>query len=137
MRKYKRSHEQDIQNHMKRIINSKSTIVFLLAVALGASSFLGNNYNVAIAQTFSVPNPQSYSTGNIGNVTSEESDTFFQLDDAVQTTQTLINETQSAIINNNITEAMNLLNQAYNETVQIQNNANNLIWDSPSSNEGA
>jgi len=75
--------------------------------------------------------------GNIGNVTSEESDTFFQLDDAVQTTQTLINETQSAISNNNTTEAMNLLNQAYNETIQIQNNANNLIWDSPSSNEGA
>ena len=137
MRKYRGSHEQVIQNHMKRIMNSKSTIVFLLAVALGASSFLGNNYNAAIAQTFSVPNPQSYSTGNIGNVTSEESDTFFQLDDAVQTTQTLINETQSAIINNNITEAMNLLNQAYSETVQIQNNANNLIWDSPSSNEGA
>ena len=137
MRKYKGSHEQVIQNHMKRIMNSKSTIVFLLAATIGASSFMGNNYNAAIAQTFSVPNSQSYSTGNIGNVTSEESDTFFQLDDAVQTTQTLINETQSAISNNNITEAMNLLNQAYSETVQIQNNANNLIWDSPSSNEGA
>jgi len=137
MRKYRGSHEQVIQNHMKRNMNSKSTIVFLLAATIGASFFLGNNYNAAIAQTFSVPNPQSYSTGNIGNVTSEESDTFFQLDDAVQTTQTLINETQSAIINNNITEAMNLLNQAYSETVQIQNNANNLIWDSPSSNEGA
>ena len=137
MRKYKGSHEQDIQNHMKRIVNSKSPIVFLLAAVIGASFFLSNNHNVAIAQTFSVPNTQSYSVGNIGNVTNEESDTFFQLDDAVQTTQTLINETQSAISNNNITEAMNLLNQAYNETVQIQNNANNLIWDSPSSNEGA
>ena len=101
------------------------------------SFFLGNNHNLAIAQTFSVPNPQTYSTGNIGNVTGEQSDSFFQLDDAVQTTQLLINETQSAISNNNITEAVNLLNQAYNETVQIQNNANNLIWDSPSSNEGA
>jgi hypothetical protein len=137
MRKYKGSHEQDIQNHMKRIVNSKSPIVFLLAAVIGASFFLSNNHNVAIAQTFSVPNTQSYSVGNIGNVTNEESDTFFQLDDAVQATQTLINETQSAISNNNITEAMNLLNQAYNETVQIQNNANNLIWDSPSSNEGA
>ena len=126
-----------IQNHMKRIINSKSPFVFLLAAVIGASFFLGNNHNLAIAQTFSVPNPQTYSTGNIGNVTGEQSDSFFQLDDAVQTTQILINETQSAISNNNITEAVNLLNQAYNETVQIQNNANNLIWDSPSSNEGA
>ena len=137
MRKYKGSHEQDIQNHMKRIINLKSPIVFLLAAAIGASFFLGNNYNLAIAQTFSVPNPQTYSTGNIGNVTSEESDTFFQLDDAVQTTQSLINQSIAAISNNNTAEALNSLNQAYNETVQIQNNANNLIWDAPSSNEGA
>jgi len=123
---------------MKYVINSKLPFIFLLgAAAIGASFFLGINHNPVIAQTFSVPNTQSYSVGNIGNVTSEESDTFFQLDDAVQTTQTLINETQSAISNNNITEAMNLLNQAYSETVQIQNNANNLIWDSPSSNEGA
>ena len=129
MRKFKISHEQDMQNHMKHIINLKSTIVFLLAAAIGTSFFLGNDHNVAIAQTYSV--------GNIGNVTSEESDTFFQLDDAVQTTQSLINETQSAISNNNLTEAVNLLNQAYNELIQIQNNANNLIWDSPSSNEGA
>ena len=80
---------------------------------------------------------QPSSEMNIGNTTSEESDMFFQLDDAIETTQVLINETQSAISNNNITEAVNLLNQAYNELVQIQNNANNLIWDSPSSNEGA
>ncbi|WP_458719176.1 hypothetical protein [Candidatus Nitrosocosmicus sp. R] len=123
---------------MKYVMNSKLPFIFLLvAVAMGTSFILGNNHNPAIAQTFSVPNTQTYSVGNIGNVTSEESDTFFQLDDAVQTTQVLINETQSAISNNNITEAVNLLNQAYNETVQIQNNANNLIWDSPSSNEGA
>lgn len=119
-------------------MNSKLPFIFLLvAAAMGTSFILGNNHNPAIAQTFSVPNPQTYSTGNIGNVTGEESDSFFQLDDAVQTTQLLINETQSAISNNNITEAVNLLNQAYNETVQIQNNANNLIWDSPASNEGA
>ena len=49
---------------------------------------------------------------NIGNVTSESSDTFFQVDDAIETTQVLINETQSAISNNNMTEAVNLLNQA-------------------------
>ena len=34
-----------------------------------------------------------------------------------------------------MTEAVNLLNQAYNELNQIQNNSNNLIWDE--SNEGA
>ena len=72
---------------------------------------------------------------NIGNITSEASDMFFQLDDAIETTQLLINETQASISNNNITEAVNLLNQAYSELVQIQNNANNLIWDE--SNEGA
>jgi hypothetical protein len=136
MRKFKRSHV-DIQNHMTRIINSKSPIVFLLAAAIGASFFLGNDHNVAIAQTFSVPNPETYSTGNIGNNTGEQSDEFFQLDDAVQSTQTLINQSLAAINNNNTAEAVNLLNQAYNETVQIENNANNLIWDAPSSNEGA
>ena len=102
---------------------------------LETSFFLGNNHNLAIVKHFRAQPRIRWV--NIGNVTSEESDTFFQLDDAIQTTQVLINETQSAISNNNITEAVNLLNQAYNETVQIQNNANNLIWDSPSSNEGA
>ena len=129
MRKFKRSHDQDIQNYMKRIMNTKLTLVFILVATIGTSLFLGNNHNLAMAQ------PSSEM--NIGNTTSEESDMFFQLDDAIETTQVLINETQSAISNNNITEAVNLLNQAYNETVQIQNNANNLIWDSPSSNEGA
>ncbi len=129
MRKFKRSHDQDIQNYMKRIMNTKLTLVFILVATIGTSLFLGNNHNLAMAQ------PSSEM--NIGNTTSEESDMFFQLDDAIETTQVLINETQSAISNNNITEAVNLLNQAYNELVQIQNNANNLIWDSPSSNEGA
>jgi len=129
MRKFKRSHDQNIQNYMKRIMNTKLTLVFILVATIGTSLFLSNNHNLAMAQ------PSSEM--NIGNTTSEESDMFFQLDDAIETTQVLINETQSAISNNNITEAVNLLNQAYNELVQIQNNANNLIWDSPSSNEGA
>jgi hypothetical protein len=112
---------------MRHIMNSKLPLVFLLVAAIGASFFLGNNHNLVIAQPSSVM--------NIGNVTSESSDTFFQLDDAIETTQVLINETQSAISNNNMTEAVNLLNQAYNELNQIQNNSNNLIWDE--SNEGA
>ena len=127
MRKFKRSHDHNIQNHMKSVMNSKLPFVFLLVAAIGASFFLGNNHNLVIAQPSSVM--------NIGNVTSESSDTFFQLDDAIETTQVLINETQSAISNNNMTEAVNLLNQAYNELIQIQNNSNNLIWDE--SNEGA
>ena len=119
-------------------MNSKLPFIFLLvAAAIGASFILGNNHSLAIAQTFSVPNTQTYSVGNIGNATDEQSDTFFQLDDAVQTTQTLINQSLAAISNNNTAEALNSLNQAYNETVQIQNNANNLIWDAPSSNGGA
>ena len=119
-------------------MNSRLPFIFLLvAAAIGTSFILGNNHNPAIAQTFSVPNTQTYSVGNIGNATDEQSDSFFQLDDAVQTTQSLINQSVAAISNNNTAEALNLLNQAYNETVQIQNNANNLIWDSPSSNEGA
>ena len=119
-------------------MNSKLPFIFLLvAAAIGASFILGNNHSLAIAQTFSVPNTQTYSVGNIGNATDEQSDSFFQLDDAVQTTQSLINQSLAAISDNNITEAQNLLNQAYNETVQIQNNANNLIWDAPTSNEGA
>jgi hypothetical protein len=127
MRKFKSSNDHNIQNHMKSVMNSKLPFVFLLVAAIGASFFLGNNHNLVIAQPSSVM--------NIGNVTSESSDTFFQLDDAIETTQVLINETQSAISNNNMTEAVNLLNQAYNELNQIQNNSNNLIWDE--SNEGA
>ena len=137
MKKFKRS-RSSIQNNMKYVMNSKLPFIFLImAAAIGTSFILSNNNNLAIAQTFSVPNTQSYSVGNIGNATDEQSDSFFQLDDAVQTTQSLINQSLDAINNNNTAEALNSLNQAYNETVQIQNNANNLIWDAPSSNEGA
>src|SRR5687768_10477536 len=109
MRILKRSYNQDNQNQMKHIMNSKLPFIFLIVAAIGASFFLGN---LALAQ----PNGL-----NIGNTTSEASDTFFQLDNAIEETQVLINETQNAINNNNTTEALNLLNQAYNELTQIQN----------------
>ena len=51
MKKFKRSHEQDIQNHMKRIMNLKSPFIFLLVAAIGASFFLGNNHNLVIHST--------------------------------------------------------------------------------------
>jgi Na+/H+ antiporter NhaC len=121
MGKFKRSYTQDNQNQMKHIINSKSPLVFLMVATIGTLFFLGNNHNGAIAQPISEI--------NIGNTTSESSDTFFQLDDSIETIKVLINETQTAINNNNNTEAGNLLNQAYNELIQLSNNANNLIWD--------
>lgn len=77
---------------------------------------------------------QPISEINIGNTSSMASDIFFQLDDSIETIKLLVNETQSAISNNNNTEAENLLNQIYNELLQISNNSNNLIWDL--SNEG-
>ena len=52
MRKFKRSHDQDIQNHMKHIMNSKLPFVFLLVAAIGASFFLGNNHNLVIVNIF-------------------------------------------------------------------------------------
>ncbi len=121
MKKFKRSYNQDNQNQMKHIMNSKSPPIFLMVVAIGASFFLGSNHNGAIAQPISEI--------NIGNTTSESSDTFFQLDDSIEAVKLLLNETQTAISNNNNTEALNLLNQAYNELMQISNNSNNLIWD--------
>lgn len=121
MGKFKRSYTQDNQNQMKHIINSKSPLVFLMVATIGTLFFLGNNHNGATAQPISEI--------NIGNTTSESSDTFFQLDDSIETIKLLINETQTAISNNNNTQAGNLLNQVYNELIQISNNANNLIWD--------
>ena len=50
MRKFKRSHDHNIQNHMKSVMNSKLPFVFLLVAAIGASFFLGNNHNLVIAQ---------------------------------------------------------------------------------------
>jgi len=121
MRKFKRSHDQDNQIHMKHIMNSKSPFVFLILVVIGATFLLGNNHIGVIAQPISEI--------NIGNTTSEASDTFFQLDDSIETIKLLVNETQSAISSNNNTEADNLLTQIYNELIQISNNSNNLIWD--------
>ncbi|TVP39433.1 hypothetical protein [Candidatus Nitrosocosmicus arcticus] len=126
MKKFRRSHGQDIQNHMKNAMNSKTPFVFIIVAAFGAIFFLGSNYSEVTAQPI---------TGiNIGNTTSEASDTFFQLDDSIETVKFLVNETRSAISNNNNTEAENLLGQIYNELIQISNNSTNLIWDL--SNEG-
>ena len=48
---FHRSHYQDIQNHMKRIKNSRLTFVFILVATIGASLFLGNNHNLAMSST--------------------------------------------------------------------------------------
>jgi hypothetical protein len=126
MRKFKRSYNQDIQNQMKHIMKSKSHFVFLIVAVIGATFFLSIGHNSVIAQTISET--------DIGNTTSEASDTFFQLEDSIETIKLLVNQTQSAISNNNSTGADYLLNQIYNELIQISNNSNNLIWDL--SNEG-
>ena len=51
MRKFKSSHDHNIQNHMKSVMNSKLPFVFLLVAAIGASFFLGNNHNLVIDST--------------------------------------------------------------------------------------
>ena len=122
MKKFKRSHDQGIKNHMKNTMNSKTPLVFLIVVAIGTIFLLDNNYNGVVAA-------QPISGINIGNNTSESSDTFFQLDDSIEVIKMLVNETQSAIGSNNTAEAENLLSQIYNELIQISNNSNNLIWD--------
>jgi hypothetical protein len=107
-------------------MKSKSHFVFLIVAVIGATFFLSIGHNSVIAQTISET--------DIGNTTSEASDTFFQLEDSIETIKLLVNQTQSAISNNNSTGADNLLNQIYYELIQISNNSNNLIWDL--SNEG-
>jgi hypothetical protein len=126
MRKFKRSYNIDIQNQMKHIIKSKSHFVFLIVAVIEATFFLSIGHNGVIAQ----PIPET----DIGSNTSEASDTFFQLEDSIETIKLLVNQTQLAISNNNSTGADNLLNQIYYELIQISNNSNNLIWDL--SNEG-
>ena len=126
MRKFKRSYNQDIQNQMKHIMKSKSHFVFLIVAVIGATFFLSIGHNGVIAQPISET--------DIGSTTSEASDAFFQLEDSIESIKLLVNQTQSAISNNNSTGADNLLNQIYNELIQISNNSNNLIWDL--SNEG-
>jgi hypothetical protein len=126
MKKFKRFHDQGIENHMKNIMNSKTPFVFLIVVAIGTIFLLVDSHNGVAAQ----PIPGI----NIGNTSSMASDTFFQLDDSIEVIKMLVNETQSAIDSNNTTEAENLLSQIYNELIQISNNSDNLIWDL--SNEG-
>jgi hypothetical protein len=48
--------------------------------------------------------------------------------------KSLVNKTQASLDSGNTTEAQGLLDQIYNELLQISNNSNNLIWDQ--SNEG-
>ena len=87
-----------------------------------------------------VLNGYVYATGQptseitIGNTTGEASDTFFELDNSIETIKSLVNETQTSLDSGNTTEAQSLLDQIYNELLQISNNSNNLIWDL--SNEG-
>src|SRR5688572_20208181 len=117
MRKFKRSYNIDIQNKMNHIIKSKSHFVFLIVAVIGATFFLSISHNGVIAQPVS-------ETG-IGSNTGEASDTFFQLGDSIETIKLLVNQTQLAISNNNSTGADSLLNQIYNELIQISNNSNN------------
>ena len=107
--------------------SKKANLIIGLALttALGFLAFF-NGYDLASGQPTS--------DLNIGNTTSESSDTFFQLVDSIELMKSLVNETQSSIDNGDSTEAHYLLNQIYNELMQISNNSNNLIWDL--SNEG-
>lgn len=109
-------------------IKSKMSYTILglaLVTSLGMLMILNGNDSVV---------GQPISEINIGNTSSESSDTFFQLDNSIEIIKSLVNETQSSLDNGNTTEAHNFLNQIYNELIQISNNSNNLIWDL--SNEG-
>lgn len=109
-------------------IKSKTSYTILglaLVTSLGMLMILNGNDSVV---------GQPISEINIGNTSSESSDTFFQLDNSIEIIKSLVNETQSSLDNGNTTEAHNFLNQIYNELIQISNNSNNLIWDL--SNEG-
>jgi hypothetical protein len=113
---------------MKYNIKSKTSYTILglaLVTSLGMLMILNGNDSVV---------GQPISEINIGNTSSESSDTFFQLDNSIEIIKSLVNETQSSLDNGNTTEAHNFLNQIYNELIQISNNSNNLIWDL--SNEG-
>ena len=76
-----------------------------------------SGYNQAIGQPTSEI--------SIGNTSSEASDTFFQLDNSIEIMKSLVNETQASLDNGNTTEALDFLNQIYNELIQIANNSNN------------
>jgi hypothetical protein len=109
-------------------IKSKTSYAILglaLATSLGVLVIFNGNDTVV---------GQPKSEINIGNTSSEASDTFFQLDNSIEIMKSLVNETQASLDNGNTTEARNFLKQIYNELLQISNNSNNLIWDL--SNEG-
>lgn len=114
---------------MNHNIKSKISYVILgisLATSLGVLVIYNGNSPVIGQPTSEI---------NIGNTTSEASDTFFQLDDSIQKMKSLVNETQTSLDSGNATKAYGLLNLIYNELLQISNNSNNLIWDL--SNKGA
>lgn len=113
---------------MNHKIKSKMSYA-ILGLAFAAS--------LGVLMNFSGYNPaigQPTSEISIGNTSSEASDTFFQLDNSIEIMKSLVNETQASLDNGNTTEALDFLNQIYNELIQIANNSNNLIWDL--SNEG-
>ena len=126
---FKNSNNLDIQNQMNNNIKSKKVYAILGLVLTTAVGFL-----VSINDNDSVVGQQPASEINIGNTSSEASDSFFQLDNSIQTAKSLVNETQSSLGRGNTTETHELLNQIYNELLQISNYSNNLIWDT--SNEG-
>lgn len=112
-------------NHQIKSKISYAMLGLVFATSLGVLIIFNGN-NLAIGQPISEI--------NIGNTSSEASDTFFQLDNSIEIMKSLINETQSSLDNGNTTAVQEFLNQIYNELLQISNNSNNLIWDL--SNEG-
>ena len=122
---------------MNNNINSKkvyATLGLVLTTTLGFLVSINDNGSVLGQQPTSEIDIGNTTGISIGNTSSEASDTFFQLDNSIQTAKSLVNETQSSLDRGNTTEAHDLLNQIYNELVQISNSSNNLIWDT--SNEG-
>lgn len=112
-------------NYNTKSKTSYAILGLVLATSLGMLGIINGSDKVV---------GQPISEINIGNTTSESSDTFFQLDNSIEILKSLVNETQSSLDNGNTTEAHNFLDQIYNELLQISNNSNNLIWDL--SNEG-
>ena len=100
--------------------------LILTTTTLGFMGSINGNNDSVMGQ----PNSEI----NIGNVSSESSDTFYELDNSIQTTKSLVNETQSSLDSGNTTKAYILLNQIYDGLLQISNSSNTLIWDL--SNEG-
>jgi hypothetical protein len=122
---------------MNNNINSKKVYAILGLVLTTTVGFLVsiNDYDSVMGQQPTSEIDIGNTTGiSIGDTTSESSDTFFQLDNSIQTAKSLVNETQLSVDSGNTTEVHDLLNQIYNELLHVSNYSNNLIWDT--SNEG-